>query len=77
MVFVASGDTVRMVKVKTGIQDNQFIQITEGLKEGDEVVSAPYNLIARKLKSGMKIVKVTEKELYKSGIKTDKKKEED
>jgi hypothetical protein len=34
-------------------------------------------LIARKLKSGMKIVKVTEKELYKSGIKTDKKKEED
>jgi HlyD family secretion protein len=77
VVFVASGDTVRMVKVKTGIQDNQFIQITEGLKEGDEVVSAPYNLIARKLKSGMKVVKVTEKELYKSGIKTDKKKEED
>jgi HlyD family secretion protein len=77
VVFVASGDTVRMVKVKTGIQDNQFIQITEGLKEGEEVVSAPYNLIARKLKSGMKVVKVTEKELYKSGIKTDKKKEED
>ena len=77
VVFVTSGDTVRVVTVKTGIQNNEFIQITEGLKEGEEVVSAPYNLIARKLKSGMKIEKVTEKELYKSGIKTDKKKDDE
>jgi HlyD family secretion protein len=65
VVFITSGDTVKMITVKTGIQDNQFIQITEGLKGDEEIVSAPYNLIARKLKSGMKIQKVTEQELYK------------
>jgi HlyD family secretion protein len=65
IVFVVSGDTVRQVEVKTGIQDNQFIQITEGLKGGEEIVSAPYRSISSKLKSGMKVQKVSEKELYK------------
>ena len=73
LVFVVSGDTVKQVEVKTGIQNTQFIQIISGLKGDEEVVSAPYNLIARKLKSGMKIQKVSEKELY--GTK-DKKKED-
>ena len=73
LVFVVSGDTVRQVEVKTGIQNTQFIQVISGLKGDEEVVSAPYNLIARKLKSGMKIQKVSEKELYGS---KDKKKED-
>ncbi len=67
VVFVASGDTVRMVEVKTGIQDNQYIQITSGLKGDEEVIAAPYSSIARKLKGGMKIQKVSEKELYNTG----------
>lgn len=32
-------DTVKLVIVSTGIQDGNFIQITEGLKAGDEVVA--------------------------------------
>ncbi len=70
VLFIAVGDSVRMVEVKTGIQDNDFIQIISGLKGDEEVVSAPYNLIARKLKSGMKVQKVTEKELYKTDDKS-------
>ena len=66
VVFVVSGDTVKMVEVKTGIQNNQHIQIVSGLKGDEEVIAAPFNLIARKLKSGSKIQKVTEKELYGS-----------
>ncbi len=69
VVFVVSGDTVKMVDVKTAIQDNQHIQIISGLKGDEEVVAAPFNLIARKLKSGSKIQKVTEKELYGSADK--------
>ena len=68
VVFVASGDTVRMVEVKTGIQDNQYIQITSGLNGDEEVIAAPYSSIARKLKGGMKIQKVSEKELYNTGM---------
>ncbi len=73
LVFVVSGDTVKQVEVKTGIQNSQFIQIVSGLKGDEEVVSAPYKLISRTLKSGMKIQKVSEKELYGS---KDKKKED-
>ena len=64
VIFVYSADTVRAVVVKTGVQDSKYIQITEGLKPDEEVVSAPYNLIARKLKMGTKVQKVSEKELY-------------
>jgi len=63
VVFVVSGDTVIMKEVKTGIQDDAFIQIVSGLNAGDEVVSGPYTAISRKLKQGMQIRKVKESEL--------------
>jgi HlyD family secretion protein len=66
VVFIVSGDTAKMVEVKSGIQDNKYIQIISGLKEGDEVIAEPYNAISKKLKNGMKIVKVTKEVLYKT-----------
>ncbi len=68
-VFVLEGDHVKFVPVVSGIQDNMYIQIVGGLKEGQEVVSAPYNLIARELKDGDKIEKVGKEDLYSSGKK--------
>jgi HlyD family secretion protein len=53
-VFILMGDTVHRVDVKTGIQDQNFIEIISGLKEGDEVVTGPYVAISRELKSGNK-----------------------
>ena len=55
VVFIMSADTVKMVEVKTGIQDDENIQILSGLEEGDEVVAGPYSAISRKLKSGMQV----------------------
>ncbi len=56
VVFVVmKGDTVSQRTVKTGIQDNDFIQILEGLKEGEEVVIGPYAAVSRKLEQGSKI----------------------
>ena len=69
VVFVCVGDTVKKVTVKTGIQDNDYIQILSGLTGGEEVVAEPYNSVARKLKSGMKITRVSKTELYKVGDK--------
>ena len=57
VVFVVVGDTVAQRYVTTGIQDNSHIQILTGLAEGDEVVSGPYTVVSRKLKSGNKIDK--------------------
>jgi HlyD family secretion protein len=55
VVFVKTGETVRMQKVETGIADNTFIEIRSGLKPGDEVVSGSYTAISRKLKEGAKV----------------------
>jgi HlyD family secretion protein len=55
IVFVVTGDTVAVREVKTGIQDNDHIEIVSGLQEGEQVVTGPYSAIARKLKSGSRI----------------------
>ncbi len=55
IVFVVVGDTVAVREVKTGIQDNDHIQVLSGLEEGETVVTGPYSAIARKLKSGSRI----------------------
>jgi HlyD family secretion protein len=62
IVFVVSADTVGIREVKTGIQDNDYIQIVSGLQEGETVVSGPYSAIARKLKSGARITVVDDNE---------------
>src|ERR1051326_3753076 len=56
-VFVFKDGKVELQKVKTGIQDNMAIEITDGLKEGDEVVNGPYNAVAKVLKNGMEVKK--------------------
>jgi len=60
VVFVKVADTVNMVEVKTGIQDDDYINIISGLEEGQEVVKGPYSIVSKKLKQG-KTIKVKEK----------------
>jgi HlyD family secretion protein len=57
VVFIVDGDHVKAVPVKIGICDDNFWEITEGLKEGDEVVTGGYHAISRDLDDGKKIVK--------------------
>jgi len=65
VVFVVDKDNkVKMVKVKTDIQDINNIEITQGLNEGDEVVTAPYDVVSKTLKEGTKVNKVDKKKLF-------------
>ena len=50
--------------VKTGIQDINNIEITDGLKEGDQIVTAPYNAVTKTLKTGTKVKVVTKDKLF-------------
>jgi len=63
-VFLYDKGVAKMLKVKTGIQDNTYIEIKEGLKEGQEVITAPYRAVSKKLKDGDKVTKVEAKDLY-------------
>ena len=54
-VFVKNGEEAKLRVVKTGIQDDSNIQITEGLKEGETVIIGPYNVVTKTLKSGDKV----------------------
>lgn len=63
-VYDKSKSKVFVRDVKTGIQDNQYIQITDGLEQGEEVVIAPYGSIARTLKDGSEVNIVSKDKLY-------------
>jgi len=65
VVFILGADgKVKKVPVKTGIQDINYIEITEGLKEGDEVVTGPYDIVSKTLKDSVEVKKVDKKELF-------------
>ena len=52
VVFVFDADTAKMVMVTTGIQNNDFIEIKEGLENEMEIVKGPYSAVSRKIDSG-------------------------
>jgi HlyD family secretion protein len=56
----------KMVEVKTGIQDNTYIQITDGLTNDQEVIIGPYRAVSKKLKDGDKVKKVDKKDLFET-----------
>ncbi|MCC6690625.1 MAG: efflux RND transporter periplasmic adaptor subunit [Bacteroidia bacterium] len=69
-VFLLHEGKAKYAKVTTGIQDNNYIEITEGIKEGDEVIAAPYSVVSKTLKNG-KEVKVVDKTQLFSAKKKD------
>lgn len=62
VVFLMDADTAKMVKVETGIQDDEFIMIKSGVNVGDKLISGPYSEVSKTLKSGDKVKIKEEKE---------------
>ncbi|MDB6020014.1 MAG: Efflux transporter, family, subunit [Pedosphaera sp.] len=56
VVFLPQGDRAKMVPVKRGISDDNYVEIVEGLSESDEVVSGGYKAINRELEDGKRVV---------------------
>jgi HlyD family secretion protein len=57
VIFSVNGERAKMVPVKIGISDDSYWEITEGLKEGDEIVSGGFRAISRDLEDGKKVKK--------------------
>lgn len=67
VVFVLQKDgTVKKVVVTTDIQDLNNIEIKSGLKAGDEVITGPYDVVSKQLKTGTKVKVVPKDELVQT-----------
>ncbi|MES2430010.1 MAG: efflux RND transporter periplasmic adaptor subunit [Bacteroidota bacterium] len=65
VVFVIDKDgIVKKKSVKTSIQDINYIEITEGLIVGEEVITGPYDVVSKLLKEKDKVKVVDKKELF-------------
>jgi len=63
-VFLYQDGTAVMQEVKTGIQDNKYIEIKSGLSEGDKVITGPYIAVSKTLKNRAKVEKTTKDKLF-------------
>lgn len=65
VVFIKKADNkVEKAVVKTGVQDINYIEITGGIKEGDEVITGPYDVVSKTLKKDARVKVVDKKELF-------------
>ncbi len=58
------GDTVRKVRVRTDIQDINYIEVVDGVKEGDQVITGPYSIVSKTLKGGQRVKVVPKDKLF-------------
>jgi HlyD family secretion protein len=66
VVFAVQPDgKVKLEPVKTSIQDINNIEITSGLKAGEQIVTGPYDVVSKTLKNGDKVKVVSKDELVK------------
>ena len=72
IVYIKQADKAKLLEVKTGIQDDSYIEIVKGLSGNETIITGPYNTISKDLKDGDKVI-----ELDKTKKKKVKKETED
>jgi HlyD family secretion protein len=63
-VFVYRDGKAVQLAVTSGIQDSQYIEILEGLEEGQEIITGPYRVVSRNLQDGDHVEKVKRQDLF-------------
>jgi HlyD family secretion protein len=65
VVFVVdSAGKAKKLVVKTGMQDDKYIEVVSGISENDQVITGPYSAVSRTLKEGDKLMIVDKTKLY-------------
>jgi HlyD family secretion protein len=65
-VFTLDNGKAKQIEVKTGIQDNEYIEILSGLNKDEDVICGPYSAVSKILKDKTKVKVVKREDLYKS-----------
>jgi HlyD family secretion protein len=65
-VFDEASGTAVLRAVKTGIQDDKYIQVLSGVNAGDEIITGPYDQVAHQLRSGNEVKRKTKEKAESS-----------
>lgn len=65
IVFITDGKYALAKDVKTGIQDNSYIEILSGIALNDLVISSPFSAISKKLSDSTQVEVVKKEVLFK------------
>ena len=60
-VFKYQDNKAQFTIVKTGIQNDRYIQVLEGLSDSDVVIKGPYSLVSKTLKDGIEVERKNDK----------------
>ena len=63
-VFVLSNGKAKLKEVSSGIQDNNYIEIKQGITEGEEIIYGPYSAVSKILKNNSPVKKVDKETLF-------------
>lgn len=66
VVFALNGSKTKIKVVKTGVQDDEYIEIKSGLSVGDKIISGPYDVVSKKLKNGSSVTVKSKKDSKES-----------
>jgi HlyD family secretion protein len=72
VVFIVKDGKAVKKEVETGIQDNTYIEILEGVEPGDEIITSPYAAISKKLEDGNSVEIVKKEDLFTTNKKKKK-----
>ena len=64
LLFITDGEYALAKDVKTGIQDNNYIEIISGIRDSARVISAPFSAISKKLSDSTLIEIVKKEDLF-------------
>jgi HlyD family secretion protein len=56
-VFIRKEGAAELRKVSIGVQDDEFLEIIDGISTGEEVISGPFGTVSQMLKNGLLISK--------------------
>ncbi len=74
ILYVNHNGIAKVLEVKTGIQDDSYIEIINGLSGNEKIITGPYNIISKELKAGDAVKEIDAATLKK---KTEKKEEKE
>jgi len=74
ILYVNHNGIAKVLEVKTGIQDDSYIEIINGLSGNEKIITGPYNIISKELKAGDAVKEIDTATLKK---KTEKKEEKE